>query len=117
MKHNTHKNTKGVGFFGAEPASPSNIIIRNGKLGLTSHHGILGLENNKVLLENLEIYDFETHGIQLNGFNDVIIKNVDIGPSSTIAYLKGEYLHARIILPRLYEIAQTVNEVMCHYFV
>ena len=31
---------QGPGFFGAEPQSASNVMIRNGELGLSSHHGM-----------------------------------------------------------------------------
>ena len=37
---------------------PENIIIRNGKIGLSSHQAILGNNNKYVLLENLEISNF-----------------------------------------------------------
>jgi hypothetical protein len=45
----------------------NNVIIRNGKLGLSSHHGIRGLFNKNIQLENIEVRDFEVAGILLSG--------------------------------------------------
>ncbi len=59
-----------------------NIVIKNGKLGLTSHHGIHGNLPSNVLINNLEIFDFEVGGIHLNGASNVEVKNCVIGPST-----------------------------------
>ena len=68
--------------FGKSPQNVDNIYIHNGELGLTSHHGIHSNQATNVKISNLKIYDFEVAGIQFNGFNGIIIENVDIGPSS-----------------------------------
>ena len=91
----------GPGFFGSDPKSASNVVIRDGTIGLSSHFGIHGNYNSKVVIEDVVVKGFEVHGIQLNGFDDVSIRNVEVGPSSTIAYLTGEYGHMRYILDRL----------------
>eukprot|EP00485_Elphidium_margaritaceum_P019055 CAMPEP_0202726258 /NCGR_PEP_ID=MMETSP1385-20130828/184520_1 /ASSEMBLY_ACC=CAM_ASM_000861 /TAXON_ID=933848 /ORGANISM="Elphidium margaritaceum" /LENGTH=996 /DNA_ID=CAMNT_0049392475 /DNA_START=97 /DNA_END=3086 /DNA_ORIENTATION=+ len=90
---------QGPGFFGASPIAASNVMIRNGVLGLTSHHAIQGNFNKNVLLENLQIYDFKTHGIQLNGFDGVTIKNVDVGPNRKLDMLTPYYAHMKALLP------------------
>ena len=61
---------------------PENIIIRNGKIGLSSHQAILGNNNKYVLLENLEISNFEVTGINLNNVKYLTIDNVKVGPSN-----------------------------------
>ena len=92
---------QGPGFFGANPVFANNVEIKNGKLGLTSHHGIHGNGNKYVNIHDIEIFNFETHGIQLNGFENIILKDIEIHDSSQIAYLRAEYGHARQILPRI----------------
>eukprot|EP01084_Bolivina_argentea_P103379 185180_1 len=42
---------------------PSNIIIKNGNLGLTSHHCIHGNNNKNIEISNIKMYDFEVSGI------------------------------------------------------
>ena len=32
-------------------------------------------------MSNLEIFDFKTHGIQMSGFKNSAIENVDVGPN------------------------------------
>jgi len=64
-----------------EPATPDNVIIKNCKLGLTSHHGIHGNHNQGVKIHNVEIRDFEVAGIHLNGASNIDIQDAAIGPS------------------------------------
>ena len=97
---------QGPGFFGSDPKFAQNVVIKDGTIGLTSHHGIHGNYNKNLQLLNLKVQRFETHGIQLNGFENVEISNVDVGPTSTRVYLRAEYGHMRMVLPRLRKIAE-----------
>eukprot|EP01084_Bolivina_argentea_P113698 202607_1 len=90
---------QGPGFFGAHPQSATNVMIRNGKLGLSSHFGIQGNFNKDVLVENIQIHDFKTHGIQFNGFDGVTIKNVDVGPNRKVDRLSPYYAHMKALVP------------------
>mmetsp|Transcript_41398 Transcript_41398/g.66586 ORF Transcript_41398/g.66586 Transcript_41398/m.66586 type:complete len:1075 (-) Transcript_41398:25-3249(-) len=90
---------QGPGFFGADPQSGENVMIRNGELGLSSHHAIQGNFNKNVLLENLKIHDFKTHGIQFNGFDGLTIRNVDVGPNRKVDRLTPYYAHMKALLP------------------
>ena len=80
---------QGPGFFGHDPKFANNVVIKDGVIGLSSHHGIHGHYNSDVTIKNVHVYDFETHGIQMSYFNHLRIQNVEIGPSSKVAYLKG----------------------------
>ena len=86
----------GIVYFGGYPSYSKNIQIKNGILGLSSHHGIHGNLNKNIQIENVQIIDFLTHGIQLNGFENVLIKNVEIGPSTRNSYFKPSWGNARI---------------------
>lgn len=66
----------------------SNIYIHDGIIGLSSHAGIHGNDNNNITIQNLRIYDFDIVGLEFNGFGQsgfdgVIMNNLIIGPSST----------------------------------
>ena len=91
---------QGIGMFGASPTFASNVLIKDGTLGLTSHHGIHGHFNKNVVISNVHVRDFETHGIQFNGFDGITIDNCEIGPTSSMSYFKGEYGHGRTLLKR-----------------
>lgn len=65
----------------SDPTFPDNVVIKNCVLGLSSHHGIHGNNNRGIKVQNVTIRDFEVGGIHLNGAHDVLIENVDIGPS------------------------------------
>ena len=72
---------QGPGNFGGELKAGSDIIVKNGILGLTSHHSIHGNYAKGITLIDLQIKDFEVAGIALNGFDDLTIENVDVGPN------------------------------------
>jgi len=92
-------------FFGADPHFAKNIVIKNGVLGLSSHHNIHGHFNEHIVLENLQCRDFETHGIQFNGFNDIQMRNIEIGPVENYQPFRGEFGHAKTLLPRFQKVA------------
>merc|ERR1719295_1916016 len=104
---------QGPGFFGFEPKFANNVVIKDGTIGLSSHHGIHGHYNKDVVIENVHIKDFETHGVQMSYFDNLKMENVEIGPSSTVAYLKGEYAYARWTVQALQRIlaADDYNDI------
>lgn len=70
--------SQGPHSFGDSFSPAKNVLIFNGKLGLSSHHGIHGNLNEGVVLSNLEIKNFEVAGIALNGATTGVISNVSI---------------------------------------
>jgi len=107
---------QGIGNFGGNPSISSNVIIKNGIIGLSSHHGIHGNYNQNILIENVKIQNFETHGIQINGFANVVIRNVEVGPTSSKVYFTGEYGHARFLLPRYQLIAEETKDQKIQFY-
>ena len=64
-----------------------NVIIKNGTLGRSSHHGIHGNGNSHVQVYDLVVKDWEVAGIGLNGLQSGTIKNVNIsGVEHTIPF-------------------------------
>lgn len=68
--------------FGNTMSHAHNCWIKNGYIGLSSHHGIhsAGTPTN-VVIENVSIFDFEVAGIHINGGSNIFIEKVHIGPS------------------------------------
>lgn len=88
---------QGPGNFGATISFAKNVVIKNGTLGLSSHHGIHGNKMENVIMQNLNIVDFEVAGISLNGANNcVIYKSNMLGTSTNIKVL-STYSSARFI--------------------
>ena len=56
----------------------NNVFIRKGKLGRSSHHGIHGNMPTNVLLEKLDITDFEFIGVALNGGGNIVTHKMHI---------------------------------------
>jgi len=65
----------------SEPFCASNVVIFRGRLGMSSHMGVHGNDNNNIWIHRVFIRDFETGGIQLNGARNIHITRTDIGPS------------------------------------
>jgi len=75
----------------------SDILITNGKLGLSSHHAIHGNNCTNIILDNLEIYDFEICGIAINGTKHSIINNVTIRDNLKTVPLNAKYSQVRFL--------------------
>ena len=67
----------------------------SGVSGLTSHHRMHGNYNKNIQSTNLIVRDFETHGIQFNGFEAIVSDDVEIGTTPSKAFFNGEYRHMR----------------------
>ena len=82
---------QGPADFGSDFINVNNIEICNGNLGLSSHHGIHSNGASNVTIQNLTIFDFEVGAIQLNGFHEVRLIDLQIGPSLQSVPVTGKY--------------------------
>ena len=86
---------QGPGDFGSGIRSGRNVIIRNGTLGRSAHHGVHGNLAKWVLFEDLNITDFEVAGIALNGSDSVVSNYVKIHDSRTTVPVLATYSASR----------------------
>ncbi|MGB8366745.1 MAG: hypothetical protein WCD44_00135 [Candidatus Babeliales bacterium] len=87
-----------------EVKNAHNVVIKNGTLGRSSHHGIHGNDNSNVTIYDLIIRDWEVAGISLNGLKSGDIKNVAIsGVEHTVPFtgLLALLLSTRLVLQEL----------------
>ena len=77
--------------------APNSICILNGTLGLSSHHGIHGNTMQHVVIENLNITNFEVAGIALNGGRNCILNNININNVSQNIKILSTYSQSRFI--------------------
>ena len=83
------------------------MVIKNGEIGLTSHMGIFAIDTSNTRILNVHIRDFETHGIVMDQFTDLTMKNVEIGPSiNGQLTVNTRYTVARLMLPVFYSVAK-----------
>lgn len=80
----------------------TNVLIKNGTLGLSSHHGIHGnLEGKSVIIKDLIVENFEVAGIALNGASHSILDNITIRNTNLDVKVLSAYSQARFIRPFL----------------
>lgn len=69
---------QGPSNFGNILKTADGVLIANGNIGLSSHHGIHGNNCNGVTIENVNFSDFEVAAISLNGSNNVKVVGVNV---------------------------------------
>jgi len=74
-------NMNGGSAFEAELRPGKSVTIRDCNFGLTSHHSILGNNNEDVVVKDSTFVDFEVGAIALNNCQGVRIRRNTIGPS------------------------------------
>ena len=93
---------QGPSAFGPAVRAAKRCIVRNGTLGLSSHHGIHSAGRpTSVVLQDLRIFDFEVAGIHINGATDVHIERVHVGPSRQDVPVMATFSQAVFSLPAL----------------
>jgi hypothetical protein len=95
---------QGPANFGDLITSADTCLITNGTLGLSSHHGIHGNSMKKVIIQNLNIVEFEVAGIALNGGEHCLTRNVNICNMSRTIPVLSTYSAGRFIQPFLKQI-------------
>lgn len=77
--------------------TPSHVVIKNGKLGRSSHAGIHGNSVVGLSIRNIHVYDFEVAGIQCNGCKDVKIERSEVGPGAQNVPVLATFSNARFL--------------------
>ena len=84
---------------GADPTEAARFTLRNGRMGLSSHHGVHGNGAWSVLIEDVDIVDYEVAAVALNGAHDVLLRRVRaLGTLNTVPVL-ATYSSARFLTP------------------
>ena len=83
----------------------SNLVIKNGTIGRSAHHGIHGNGNQNILIEDVDFIDYEVAAVALNGVNGLTVKDVEASNRTDVPIL-GSYSNARFIRPYVDYLAQ-----------
>jgi hypothetical protein len=102
---------QGPGSFSIEDTykNAENVLIKNGTLGLSSHHGIHGNTMKSVILQNLTLENFEIAGIALNGGKDSFLDNIEIKNTKLDVPISAKYSQSRFIRQFLKKIPATTT--------
>lgn len=85
------------------------LLIRNGTLGLSSHHGIHGNAMSNIVIDNVTIEDFEVAGIALNGTTTGIINKTTVRNASQTIPILSTYSQSRFIRSFLTDLSNNPN--------
>lgn len=86
--------------FGQQVHSAKNVLIKNGTIGRSSHHGIHGNGNESIEIQNVFFKDFEVAAVALNGVNGLTIENC-VATSRRDVPVIGTFSAARFLKPYL----------------
>ena len=84
--------------------SSNNVLVMNGTLGLSSHHGIHSNLNSQIILYNLNITNFQVAGISLNGLSNSVISRVHIHGINKNVPVLTSFSQALFLLPFLQQV-------------
>jgi hypothetical protein len=96
--------SQGPANFGPTIVAANRLWITNGNLGLSSHHGIHGNDMTNVVIENLNVYDYEVGAISLNGGTHILTRNVNVSNVLNEIRVVSSFSQCRFIRPFLQKI-------------
>ena len=92
---------QGPADFGATIDAAQRVIVRNGRLGLSSHHGIHGNDNRDITIESCVFENFEVAAVSVNGARRLRIANCHVRGTRKNVPVLGVYSAARFLRPLL----------------
>ena len=96
-----HTRSQGPADFGKDLSTAAYCIVRNGTIGRSSHFGIHGNDVYRVLLEDLEVTQWEATGISVNAARELLIRNVLVHTNARDVPVRSSYSQALATLPAL----------------
>ena len=97
---------QGPADFGDEIISAKNVVVRNGVIGRSSHHGVHGNGNENIRFINVDFIDYEVAAIALNGVQGLVVRNSTAINRKDVPVL-GTFSSARFIKPYLEHLVNT----------
>lgn len=90
--------SQGPAHFGSTIESAENVLIKNGTIGRSSHHGIHGNGAKNIQIKNVDFVDFEVAAVALNGVEGLKIINSTATNRKDVPVL-GTFSSAQFIKP------------------
>lgn len=95
---------QGPADFGSIVGAAENLVIQNGTIGRSAHHGIHGNRAKNVTIKNIDFVDFEVAAVAMNGVDGLKLENLTaksredvpvLGQFSTAQFIK-QYINALV---------------------
>lgn len=86
--------------------SAKYVTIKNGLLGLSSHHGIHGNNNVNITIENIHFRDFEVAAISLNGSSFIKMNNLNISQNNCNVPVLGIWSTGLFLYPYIKHLSE-----------
>jgi len=90
-----------------EVIAGKSVVIRNGRIGRSSHHGIHGNNNDRLLIEDLTFKDYEVAAISLNGATHTVVRRVHMLGTFQQVPVLATYSSARFMMPFVDDVLAT----------
>ena len=88
---------QGPANFGMTIKSSQKVYIKNGTIGLSSHHAIHGNGVNTILIKNVDFVENEVCAVALNGSTDVYLVNLIVKKNRHDIPVLGSYSAGRFL--------------------
>jgi hypothetical protein len=89
--------TQGPTNFGDIVLYPQNVLIRNGTLGKSAHHGIHGNSARNVIVSDVEFTAFEFAGLAINGSTNILCRNISVHDNELNVRVLASYSQSRFV--------------------
>ena len=89
---------QGPSGFGDAFTPAKRLVIENGTIGRSAHHGVHGNGNRDVTIRNVDFVDFEVAAVALNGVQGLVIRDSTARSRRDVPVL-GTFSNARFIAP------------------
>ena len=97
---------QGPAGFGEELVPAKNVVIKNGTIGRSSHHGIHGNANENIKVRNVHFDGYEVGAIALNGVKGLKVANVTAENRKDVPVL-GTFSSAQFIKAYINDLVHT----------
>ena len=96
---------QGPAHFGPALKAAKNVMIKNGTIGRSAHHGIHGNGNENIWIKNVDFVDYEVSAVALNGVKGLVVRNVHASNRQDVPVL-GTFSSAQFIKPYVEELVR-----------
>jgi len=97
--------SQGPSDFGDGIDAARRVVIRNGTIGRSSHHGVHGNDNRQITVANVDFEGYEVAAVALNGVRGLEVRNVTATNRKDVPVL-GTFSSAQFIKHYLDELAR-----------
>lgn len=89
--------------------APSNVVIRNGRLGANAHHAVHGNARRNIYIHDVQMESYRVASIAINGAERVMIRDCEALGTDVEVPNRGTYSQARFLVTHFLPLAIDVD--------